>query len=47
MISVEKIFPLLLIIIDVVAGGVYFANGDIKKGIYWVAAATLSYCVTF
>jgi len=47
MISVEKIFPLVLMIIDIVAGAIYFANGDVKKCIYWFAAATLTYTVTF
>ena len=47
MISIEKIFPLVLIIIDIVAGAIYFCQGDVKRAIYWVAAATLTYTVTF
>lgn len=45
--SKEKIFPLILILIDIIAGAVYYSKGDWKKGTYWIAAAVLSYCVTF
>ncbi len=41
------IFPLALILLDVGAAIVCFANGDAKKGIYWLAAAVLNVCVTF
>ena len=43
----KYIFPTLLIILDVLAGFVYAINGDYKKLIYWLAAATLSITVTF
>ena len=43
----EQVFPLILIIIDLIAAIVYFYHKDIKKGVYWVAAAILSYTVTF
>lgn len=43
----EQIFPLILIVIDVLAAIVYFYHKDIKKGIYWIAAAILSITVTF
>ena len=43
----EKIFPLTLIILDMCASVPYFAAGDFKKGIYWIAAAVLNICVTF
>ena len=43
----EKIFPLTLIILDACASVPYFAAGDFKKGIYWIAAAVLKICVTF
>lgn len=43
----EKIFPLTLIILDMCASVPYFAAGDLKKGIYWIAAAVLNICVTF
>ena len=41
------IFPVILIIIDLCAAGVYLFNGDIKKTVYWIAAAVLNICVTF
>ena len=43
----EQIFPLILIILDALAGVVYLANGDVKKFIYWMAAAVLNITVTF
>ena len=44
---IKYIFPSALILLDICAAGVYLFNGDIKKTIYWIAAATLSICVTF
>lgn len=43
----KYIFPIALIVLDVCAAGVYLACGDIKKAIYWLAAAVLNICVTF
>lgn len=43
----EKIFPIVLIVLDTCASVPYFAAGDFKKGIYWIAAAVLNICVTF
>lgn len=43
----KYIFPVTLIILDICAAAVYGFNGDIKKLIYWLAAATLSITVTF
>lgn len=43
----KYIFPVALIILDVAAAGVYLCGGDIKKAIYWIAAAVLNICVTF
>lgn len=43
----KYIFPVSLIILDVCAAGVYLFGGDIKKAIYWIAAAILNICVTF
>ena len=39
--------PMLLIIIDVLAAIVYAAHGDIRRTIYWFAAAVLTATVTF
>lgn len=43
----EKIFPLILIILDMLSAIPYAINGDFKKSIYWVSAGILSICVTF
>jgi hypothetical protein len=40
-------FPSLLILIDLAAAAVYLSHGDLKHTIYWIAAATLTACVTF
>ena len=43
----EIIFPLILIILDVLSAIPYAVSGDYKKSIYWIAAAILNICVTF
>lgn len=40
-------FPLALIILDALAGVVYLCHGDVKKFVYWMAAAVLNITVTF
>ncbi len=44
-----KIFPTLLIVLDVAAAVVYATEGwtEWRKVIYWGAAATLTYVVTW
>lgn len=42
-----KIFPIILIILDIAAAGVYLCHGDIRKTIYWISAAALTIVVTF
>lgn len=42
-----KVFPVLLIALDVAAAVVYAACGDWRRCIYWIAAATLTATVTF
>lgn len=41
------IFPSILIICNIGAAAVCGVNGDIKKAIYWLAAAVLNAAVTF
>lgn len=41
------IFPSILIGLDILAGIVYLRQGDVKKFIYWIAAAVLNITVTF
>lgn len=43
----DKIFPTLLIIIDILAAMVYGYKGDFKLFVYWLAAAVLTYSVTW
>jgi hypothetical protein len=43
---IAKIFPYTLIVLDLAASTVYFYSGDIRRGVYWFAAAVLTACVT-
>ena len=42
-----RVFPSILIALDVAAALVYAAHGDWRRLIYWLAAATLTATVTF
>lgn len=43
-----KIFPTVLIVLDICAGLVYLiSEGDLKKALYWAAAAILTATVTY
>lgn len=41
------IFPTILIALDISASLVYLTQGDYRRAIYWMAAATLTTTVTF
>ncbi|NLW84464.1 MAG: hypothetical protein GXY41_08720 [Phycisphaerae bacterium] len=43
----EKLFPTLLIILDICAAVGYIPVGDWRKVVYWLAAAILTTCVTY
>ena len=43
----QQILPTVLIIIDIGAAVPYFASGDWRMGVYWLAAATLTTVVTY
>ena len=43
----KYIFPTVLIALDLGAAIMYGVNGDVKKVIYWIAAAVLNAAVTF
>ena len=43
----EKIFPTVLIILDIGASMVYWSKGDWRKGVYWIAAAVLTFVITY
>ena len=45
--NAAKIFPIILIALDVGAAVVYACCGDWKPMTYWLAAATLTATVTF
>jgi hypothetical protein len=42
-----RLFPSLLILLDVCAGVVYACHGDVRRTIYWLAAAVLTATVTY
>ena len=43
----NKLFPTILIILDICAAIGYIPDGDWRKVVYWLAAATLTYTVTY
>lgn len=42
-----KVFPTILIVLDVAAAIGYVPSGDWRKIIYWIAAAILTFTVTW
>lgn len=42
-----QIFPLILIVLMMCAGLMYAADGNMRKMIYWMAAAILNLAITF
>ena len=45
--TATKLFPFILILLDIAAAGVYTSHGDWRRLVYWLAAATLTATVTF
>ena len=43
----QYIFPAALIVLQLCAAAVYGVQGDIRKTVYWAAAAVLNIVVTF
>ena len=43
----QKLFPFILMVLDVCAAAVYLSEGDYRRTTYWLAAATLTATVTF
>lgn len=43
----SKLFPTILIVLDACAGIVCLTQGDIRRFIYWTAAAVLTATVTY
>lgn len=42
-----KLFPSMLIVLDICASAIYLFDGDIRRSIYWLAAAVLTASVTY
>ena len=42
-----KIFPSVLIFLDLCASVAYFVAGNYRMSLYWFSAAVLSACVTY
>jgi hypothetical protein len=42
-----KLFPTILIVLDIAAALAYIPSMDWRKIIYWLAAAALTYVVTW
>ena len=42
-----SLFPTLLIVLDVAAAIVYELDGDVRRTVYWIAAAVLTVTVTW
>ena len=42
----KLLFPIILTILDILAAGVYLYYGDVRRCVYWIAAAVLTICVT-
>lgn len=45
--SIVKFAPILMIVLSVVAAVIYAVTGDVRRAIYWSAAAVLTATVTF
>lgn len=45
--TIARMFPVILIALDVAAAVAYASGGDWRRFIYWTAAATLTATVTF
>ena len=43
----EKLFPTILIVLDICAAIFYAWTGDARHAVYWLAAAILTASVTF
>lgn len=42
-----QVFPAVLIGLDVAASAGYAFEGDVRRAVYWFAAAVLTWTVTF
>ena len=44
---ITKLFPTVLIVLDIGAAIVYAYNKDVRMAIYWISAATLTAAITY
>lgn len=44
---ITKLFPVILIVLDLCAAGVYGYYGNMRMVVYWVSAAVLTASVTY
>ncbi len=42
-----RVFPIILIVLDLLAAASYGWDGDFRRVIYWISAAVLTATVTF
>lgn len=47
MLSRTLVFPAILIVLDLAAALIYGLDGNVRRCIYWIAAAVLTTVVTF
>ncbi len=47
MLSAEKFLPVVMTFLSMGASVIYFAHGDVRRAIYWIAGAVLTVAVTF
>jgi len=45
--TLERIFPMLMIVLSVAASAVYFTKGSPAMGCYWISAASLTTTTLF
>ncbi len=44
---IQKIFPVILIVLQIAAAFVCLIQGNFKTAAYWAGAALVNYCATF
>jgi hypothetical protein len=43
----EQIMPILMMLLSIGSSAVYFSQGSVRRGLYWLAATVLTGSVTF
>jgi hypothetical protein len=47
MLTGPRILPSVMIVLSLLAAFVYFLDGDMRRGIYWISAGVLTASVTY